>query len=127
MAWKWVKTSASGMQDVAAATKVLNNLALAGQNGTIWRSPSWNVFTQDHQATGFRRVAMSPDGIYLYGVGANGTIWYSTSPNSWKRLEASDQLRSPVEDAVVNYDNSLWITLKNGQMWSIREGAYLEW
>jgi len=125
MAWVWTKSSASGMQDIACAARKFNSNALAGLNGTIWRMPSWDSFTQE-KASGFRRVAMSPDGDRLYGVGENGTVWYSTSPNIWKRLEATDQL-GPVEDAVVNLDDSLWLTLKNGQMWSIRDGKQPEW
>ena len=50
---------------------------------------------------------MSPDGTLLWGVGANGTVWRSKAADRWERLEATDMLRSPVEDAVVNYDNAL--------------------
>jgi hypothetical protein len=128
MVWTWFKSTSSGMQDVSASVAHVGpgDVALAGVNGTIWRLTSWNQFRRDN-ASGFRRMAMSPNGTSLWGVSTEGALWYSTQPDIWKRLEATDKLRSPVEDAVVNYDNSLWVTLKNGQMWSIRNGVDWEW
>lgn len=108
MAWQWSATQTAGFQDVSASVAHVGtgDVALAGTNGTIWRWLSGNQFRRD-DAAGFRRVAMSPDGTLLWGVGANGTVWRSKAADRWERLEATDMLRSPVEDAVVNYDNAL--------------------
>ena len=62
----------------------------------------------------------------LWGVGANGTLWWSKTPGRWTRLEGTTGLDRPVEDAVVDYDNWLWITTTNGQMWALHDGVHFE-
>src|SRR5262245_27935363 len=117
--WKWIQAgNASGIQDVAAPVNAIGPaIALVGTGGKIWRMDGWNHFVADGGTADFRRVAMSPDGKWLFGAGTNGTLWYSGAPGQWAKFEAVSKLGSPVEDLVVAYDNSLWVTLKNGQMW----------
>jgi uncharacterized membrane protein YgcG len=125
--WSWHQQIASGMQDVSAPVNAIGPpVSLAGANGTIWRMLNSGRYEVDPRAGGFRRVAMSPDGVWLYGVGANGTVWYSRQPGVWTQVVGRPAI-GPVEDAVVNYDNSLWVCTANGQMWSMRNGRDWEW
>lgn len=127
--WKWFKaTNATGMIDVAAAVNAgVQAIVTVGADGRIWRMTNWNHFVPDAGTADFRRVARSPDGAWLYGAGANGTVWYSKAPGQWTEFMAARKLGAPVEDLVLAYDNSLWVTLSNGQMWSIRDGEHWEW
>src|SRR5271166_5339084 len=124
----FTETSASGMQDVAGIANVVGAaVTVCGFNGTVWRTTDGGRHFSPVTASGFRRVTASPDGSYLWGVGANGSLWSSVAVSQWTRFEATAKLGSLVEDAVVDYDNSLWITTQNGQMWAIRDGRNWEW
>jgi hypothetical protein len=121
------QTPATGMQDVAALANVAAApVTVAGSNGSVWRSTDSGATFIQVPASGFRRLAASPDGSVLWGVGANGTLWWSKSPGRWTRLEGTTGLDRPVEDAVVDYDNWLWITTTNGQILSLHDGVHFE-
>ena len=129
MAWTWHRErDASGMVDVAAPVNAIfaGDVVTCGSDGSIWYLSNGR-FAKDTVAIGFRRVARSPDGVWLIGVATDGTVWFSKAPNKWVRFDGQPALGAPVEDAVVDYDNSLWITLSNGQMWSMRDGRTWEW
>jgi hypothetical protein len=121
-------TPASGMQDVAALANVASGpITTAGTNGTVWRSSDGGASFIQVNASGFRRVAVSPDGSVLWGVGTNGTVWWSKIPNQWTRLDATSILGSPVEDVVINHDNWLWVVTTRGGVWSLHDGVHFEW
>jgi hypothetical protein len=129
MALQWVQSKASNMHDVAASTLGftigVSPIVLAGADGSVWRMPEWNHFIKDSSPS-IRRVAMSPDGRHLWGVGTDGTMWHSPAPNSWTRLDSTPGGRR-IEDAVVNYDDSLWVTTENGMIWSTSDSVHWTW
>ena len=128
MDWVWVQTPASGMQDVAAIAKFSNGpVVAAGSNGTVWRTVDGGTTFSPLVGSGFRRVATAPDGSSVWGVGANGTLWWTKDLAVWTQVTAADQLTDGIEDIVVDYDNWIWVTTKNGHMWSMSDGKKFVW
>lgn len=122
----WEKTAASGMQDVAAIARIPNApVTVTGNNGTVWRTiDDGHNFTQ-LPANGFRRMAAAPDGAVLWGVGTNGTLWWSKDLKNWTRKESN--LTDGIEDIVVNYDGSIWVTTTKGHLYTMSDGKSFSW
>jgi hypothetical protein len=124
--WTFTQAQASGIRDVAAFANISTTVVfICGTNGTVWRTEDNGRHFHQITGSGLRRLAGSPDGSLVYGVGDNGALWASSTPGIWQRV-ATESFGRPVEDAVVNFDRSLWITTQNGQMWSIRDGRTWE-
>lgn len=120
----FTKTPASGMQDVAALSRIGGGpLFACGRNGTVWRSTDSGATFSRIAGVGFRRLTAAPNGSLLWGAGRDGSLYSSTTAGQWRRrLEADVSLDSRVEDITAGADGNLWVTTGRGELLSIAAG-----
>lgn len=113
-AGSWTGAAAKEMEDVAIAPE--GKVWLVAKNGAIWFSDDQGQQLTRIESDGFRRISAGPDNV-VWAVKSDGSLW-KFAANSWTQTPMGG-----IEDVAMASNGLIWLTGKNGVLWSSLDGG----